>query len=290
MHAAGPLTQLCPEGLCARADDRGASERLPGMLSDLGVVYLHLVLSDDLRALLPSIGHRWRGFGRGQRGGGDAAGQAAARDDTGAREPGRALGEGERLHRAHPAHGTAVTALPAPAAAALPVHVPAVGDALRRERRDAGHVGGQAGDQAAGAGRLERRAELPAPPAPGRGGRPVARRAAGASERRGALRPVAAGADRGPRGELPGGGSRPLRDADDVPGRPARSAVHQGAVPAARAGSTTGRPRRSTSCRAWRTSSRPGCRGRWTGDPSSSRRRGSASGPPGSTGSRTRSP
>ena len=64
MHTAGALTQLCPEGLCIGDDDGGVSERLPGMLSDLAIVYLHLVLSDDLRALLPPINHAWRDFGR----------------------------------------------------------------------------------------------------------------------------------------------------------------------------------------------------------------------------------
>ena len=38
-HTAGALTQLCPEGLCAREDDGGVSQRLPAMLSDLGVVF-----------------------------------------------------------------------------------------------------------------------------------------------------------------------------------------------------------------------------------------------------------
>ena len=67
MHATGALTQLCPEGLCTRDGAGSASERLPGMLSDLAIVYLHLVLSDDLRALLPSIEHGWRAFGKARR-------------------------------------------------------------------------------------------------------------------------------------------------------------------------------------------------------------------------------
>ena len=68
MHAAGALTQLCPLDLCARDDDRGASGRVRGMLSDLAIVYLHLVLSDDLRALLPPIAHKWKAFGENTRG------------------------------------------------------------------------------------------------------------------------------------------------------------------------------------------------------------------------------
>ena len=63
MHTVGALTQLCPEGLCMRDEGRGVSERLSGMLSDLALVYLHIVLSDDLRAFLPSVEDGWRGFG-----------------------------------------------------------------------------------------------------------------------------------------------------------------------------------------------------------------------------------
>lgn len=66
MHTAGALTQLCPEGLCAREDDGGVSRRLPAMLSDVGVVYPHLLLSNGLRALLPSVTHAWKGFGEAQ--------------------------------------------------------------------------------------------------------------------------------------------------------------------------------------------------------------------------------
>ena len=69
MTVAGHLTQLCPKDLCARVGGRGAAQRLREMLSDIRVVYLHLLLSDDLRrALLPSIAHKWKGFG-GETGG-----------------------------------------------------------------------------------------------------------------------------------------------------------------------------------------------------------------------------
>ena len=64
LNAAGPLTQLCPKELCARDGDPGMAQRLRGLLADIRVVYLHLVLSDDLRhALLPAISHKWKGFG-----------------------------------------------------------------------------------------------------------------------------------------------------------------------------------------------------------------------------------
>ena len=62
MHAAGPLTQLCPQGLCIRDEDGSVLERLSGMLSDLAIVYLHLILSADLRDLLPSVTGGWAGF------------------------------------------------------------------------------------------------------------------------------------------------------------------------------------------------------------------------------------
>ena len=64
MHTAGALVQLCPKGLCILDDERDAPQRLRAMVSDLAIVYPHLLLSADLRALLPSIGQTWRGFGR----------------------------------------------------------------------------------------------------------------------------------------------------------------------------------------------------------------------------------
>ena len=62
MHTAGVLTQLCPQGLCVRDEDGSALERLSGMLSDLTIVYLHLILSADLRDRLPSVTDGWAGF------------------------------------------------------------------------------------------------------------------------------------------------------------------------------------------------------------------------------------
>ena len=62
MYAAGPATQLCPQGLCVRDENGSAPERLSGMLSDLAIVYFHLLLSADLRGLLPSVTHAWAGF------------------------------------------------------------------------------------------------------------------------------------------------------------------------------------------------------------------------------------
>ena len=62
MHTAGVLTQLCPQGLCVRDEDGSALERLSGMLLDLTIVYLHLILSADLRDRLPSVTDGWAGF------------------------------------------------------------------------------------------------------------------------------------------------------------------------------------------------------------------------------------
>ena len=62
MHTAGVLTQLCPQRLCERDEDGSALERLSGMLSDLTIVYLHLILSADLRDRLPSVTDGWAGF------------------------------------------------------------------------------------------------------------------------------------------------------------------------------------------------------------------------------------
>ena len=56
-----PLTELCPEALCppARA---GPGGRLAAILSDLAVVYLAVVLPDDLAARLPPVTQGWRDF------------------------------------------------------------------------------------------------------------------------------------------------------------------------------------------------------------------------------------
>ena len=66
MHAAGALVQLCPQDLCVLDDPRSAADRLAGILSDLAIVFPHLVLGPDLRALLPPIDHTWQGFGAGR--------------------------------------------------------------------------------------------------------------------------------------------------------------------------------------------------------------------------------
>ena len=61
LHVQEPLTELCPAALCppARA---GPAARLAGVLSDLTVVYLAVILPDDLVTALPPVTQGWRDF------------------------------------------------------------------------------------------------------------------------------------------------------------------------------------------------------------------------------------
>ncbi len=70
------ITRLCPTDLCRRAREP-AGERISFLASDLGVVYLHLLLPEDLAERLPSVSDNWMGF---REEGGDA--DAAARPRT----------------------------------------------------------------------------------------------------------------------------------------------------------------------------------------------------------------
>jgi hypothetical protein len=61
MHVVEPLTGLCPDDLCV--DDRPGPVRwLAGVLPDVGVVYLHTILPDDLTRDLPPVTQNWRDF------------------------------------------------------------------------------------------------------------------------------------------------------------------------------------------------------------------------------------
>ena len=55
------LTQLCPEELCAKEKESG-SQRMQSLVSDLSIVYLHLLLPQEFRLGLPSITGTWRDF------------------------------------------------------------------------------------------------------------------------------------------------------------------------------------------------------------------------------------
>lgn len=56
------VTRLCPSELCVRHTPRELRPDLDLLLSDLGVVYLHLLLPDDLAARLPSVSETWGNF------------------------------------------------------------------------------------------------------------------------------------------------------------------------------------------------------------------------------------
>jgi Sulfatase len=56
-----PITDLCPERLCAEARP-GTIDRLESLESDLEVVVQHLLLPEDMRDGLPAIDRVWEGF------------------------------------------------------------------------------------------------------------------------------------------------------------------------------------------------------------------------------------
>ena len=55
------LTQLCPEELCGEEKESG-TKRMQSLVSDLSIVYLHLLLPSDLSLWLPSVSGTWRDF------------------------------------------------------------------------------------------------------------------------------------------------------------------------------------------------------------------------------------
>lgn len=61
-----PITELCPQRLCARVRP-GALHRLDALRADLEVVVQHLLLPADLRHGLPAIDRVWEGFETGTR-------------------------------------------------------------------------------------------------------------------------------------------------------------------------------------------------------------------------------
>ena len=62
LDVAESLTQLCPRALCPDAARPPFSRRMESLLSDAGLVYLHLALPDDLRRGLPSVSDSWGAF------------------------------------------------------------------------------------------------------------------------------------------------------------------------------------------------------------------------------------
>jgi sulfatase-like protein len=75
-------THLCPSELCDQAREPLA-DRVGSLVSDLSVVYGHVVLPDDLGSRLPPISNAWRNF--------RAADEPSVRLQTGPAEPGGRL-------------------------------------------------------------------------------------------------------------------------------------------------------------------------------------------------------
>jgi hypothetical protein len=73
------VTRLCPGRLCPQRTRRTLRSDVGLFVEDLGVVYLHVLLPDELRERLPSIDNRWENF-RGGRRQGTAPDRAAVLD------------------------------------------------------------------------------------------------------------------------------------------------------------------------------------------------------------------
>ncbi|MCE2485335.1 MAG: sulfatase-like hydrolase/transferase [Desulfurellaceae bacterium] len=64
VQAHGTITELCPHELCAQLREPW-SGRMQALFSDVGIVYLHLLLPEDQKSGLPSLQARWKDFGGG---------------------------------------------------------------------------------------------------------------------------------------------------------------------------------------------------------------------------------
>ena len=64
VRAHGTITELCPHELCNQLREPW-SVRMQTLLSDIGIVYLHILLPEDQKAGLPSLQARWRDFAGG---------------------------------------------------------------------------------------------------------------------------------------------------------------------------------------------------------------------------------
>lgn len=64
MNVFEPYTRVCPDTLCEHFRRRRAlDQRLASLLSDLSLVYLHILLPPDLTANLPAVTQTWEDFG-----------------------------------------------------------------------------------------------------------------------------------------------------------------------------------------------------------------------------------
>jgi hypothetical protein len=62
LNVVEPLTSLCPAKLCPPPREEGFMDRERALLSDASVVYLHVLLPDDLRERLPAVTGTWTDF------------------------------------------------------------------------------------------------------------------------------------------------------------------------------------------------------------------------------------
>jgi hypothetical protein len=104
-NASEEVTTLCPRDLCGDARGGGALARTRTLASDLGLVYLHLALPEDMAQSLPSVSDTWGEFAGGEAGGLPGAG-GTGRDGAGkggdrrnARAQVEAATEGARAER-----------------------------------------------------------------------------------------------------------------------------------------------------------------------------------------------
>ena len=64
VQAHGTITELCPHELCTQLREPW-SVRMRALFSDVGIVYLHILLPEDQKSGLPSLQARWRDFAGG---------------------------------------------------------------------------------------------------------------------------------------------------------------------------------------------------------------------------------
>ena len=67
MNVHEPLTNLFPEELLIHSySQKHLTADISSQLSDLFIIYLHILCPDGFRNHLPSISHAWSGFGQGE--------------------------------------------------------------------------------------------------------------------------------------------------------------------------------------------------------------------------------
>src|SRR3990172_1070631 len=64
-----PLTQLCPDQLCANSSSHeGLTQRIESLMLDVSIAYLHILLPPDLASGLPTTEGAWKNFAAHRRG------------------------------------------------------------------------------------------------------------------------------------------------------------------------------------------------------------------------------